>query len=170
MKKYALLLVLVFLGVGCSSGTPTIQSKAQGQDMMTSETTSTARYVGKLIFTRKIEDDFVGHVDVDVPVVQDFQDKTFEQNMNWYLETSLDVDVNNWHRVPDSFLHEKNVIQRRCSPIAINNLEILFRCTVQIWYGKQNVPYSPYTTTYGLRLPAGEWMSTQEAEQRAALY
>lgn len=118
----------------------------------------------KLTFYRRHTEDLDSTLDVDDPIISGFHDKTLENSLNVSLK-HLEIPINNWRRNP--FYGEKNVFQRRCSPLAVNELVIRFTCITQSWFGDKTD--GPFTEAYTLNAETGEWIEEASVNQAPLL-
>ncbi len=107
----------------------------------------------RLTFHRRLNEDADSKLDVDDPVISGFHDKTAEDRLNFTLQ-EMETDINNWRRNP--FYDEKNIYQRRCLPLIVNDTQIRFTCTAQSWHGKNTD--GAETRIYTLNSVTGEWI------------
>ena len=118
--------------------------------------------IGCLEFRRRVVDDGGIRLDVDDPVAVGFPNKTIEDGLNFEIRF-LEIDINNWHR----YLQEKSTYQRRCDTILLSDRVMLFRCTVQVWYGDRTS--GPSMVLYGLNPQTGGWMDAENVKSWATL-
>lgn len=126
-------------------------------------TTITCVTVGQLSVQKRTESTTHGRIDVDDPIITNL----VSQAMQTAVQTSLlalETDLTNWRQTPG--LNEQSLYQRRCTPRTINASEALFQCTVQTWLDEKT-PSAPVTSMHGLNLKTGEWLTTEEANERS---